>query len=365
MSVAAAPKTITIAAIGNPNSGKSTLFSALTGIHARIGNFPGVTVEKKVGWFEVDGQRIQLVDLPGTYSLSPRTLDEMVSVEVLLGRQPEVGSIDAVLCIADASNLERHLYVVSQVLDLGLPVVLVLNMWDVARELGISIDTEALSQRLGIPVVACEAHRKQNISQVKQALAAVLQYPPRSRQRLFPEIFYAAADSLQRDFPVTIQQAPAPGYLYERLLLDPGGYIETWMTAEHAGRLLPAVQAARESLKSQGCRIPSIEAKLRYAWARQVLTGLMHVPTERKEVFSDKIDRWLTHRFVGLGVFCVLMFIVFQAIYTGAEPLMGWIEEGQGWIGDHVSAWIPPGPLRSLVVDGMIAGVEVKAICGR
>src|SRR5262245_29285274 len=128
---AVATRSRTIAVIGNPNTGKSTLFTALTGVHSRIGNYPGVTVEKKTGRFTHHGVAVNLVDLPGTYSLSPRSLDEMVSVDVLLGRQPDVGPIDAVLCIVDASNLERNLYVVSQVLDLGLPVVLVLNMWDV------------------------------------------------------------------------------------------------------------------------------------------------------------------------------------------------------------------------------------------
>ena len=124
--VPAAPATatpsgsLTVAVIGNPNTGKSTLFTALTGMHSRIGNYPGVTVEKKIGRFTHDHSDVRLVDLPGTYSLSPRSLDEMVSVEVLLGRQPDVGRIDAVVCIVDASNLERNLYLVSQVLDLGL-----------------------------------------------------------------------------------------------------------------------------------------------------------------------------------------------------------------------------------------------------
>ncbi|HEY0981074.1 FeoB small GTPase domain-containing protein, partial [Schlesneria sp.] len=160
----------TVAVIGNPNTGKSTLFTALTGVHSRIGNYPGVTVEKKLGWFQHEGQSVRLVDLPGTYSLSPRTLDEMVSVDVLLGSQPDVGSLDAIVCIADASNLERNLYVVSQVLDLGLPTVLVLNMWDVATERGIQIDVAELERRLGITVVPCEAHKRKHIDAVRTAI---------------------------------------------------------------------------------------------------------------------------------------------------------------------------------------------------
>ncbi len=357
MSVATAPRTLTIAAIGNPNTGKSTLFSALTGIHARIGNFPGVTVEKKLGWFRQGDARIQLIDLPGTYSLSPRTPDEMVSVDVLLGRQADVGAIDAVLCIVDASNLGRHLYVVSQVLDLGLPVVLVLNMWDVARDRGITIDVAALQERLGVPVLTCEAHRHQNIAAIKQALAAIADVPRPAPQRLFPAEFYREAQQLRENFGAGEQPDGMSSWLAERLILDPGGVIEKRWAERFPDKLPPALQAARERLKAVGCKIPSAEARLRYGWARQLLTGVVHTPQERIATFSDRLDRWLTHRFVGLGVFLVIMFLVFQSLYSGAEPLMGFIEEVQGRVGDYVSAWVEPGPLRSLLVDGVVAGV--------
>ncbi|HUQ68637.1 MAG TPA: ferrous iron transport protein B [Planctomycetaceae bacterium] len=347
---------LTVACIGNPNTGKSTLFSALTGMHALTGNFPGVTVEKKIGTLEFQGRPLRLIDLPGTYSLSPRTLDEMVSVDVLLGRQPEVGTIDAVVCIADASNLERHLYVVSQVLDLGLPTVLVLNMWDVARDRGIQIDVAALSRRLGIPVVTCEAHRRQNLEAVKAAIVQVAALPVRPPLQLFPTEFYAELDQLQRDFGAGNGQT-TPRYVTERLLLDPGGQVETQFTARYAERLTTALTAARDRLKAAGCKIPSVEAKVRYAWARRTLSGVMTVPTDRVTTTSDRIDRFLTHRVTGVVVFCVVMFAVFQAIYLGAEPLMTAIEAGQGWIGGQLSAWLPPGPVQSLVVDGVVAGV--------
>src|SRR5215218_262902 len=133
MQTSAAPGVITVALVGNPNTGKSTLFSALAGLHARIGNYPGVTVEKKIGRVQWDGHVVELIDLPGTYSISPRSADEMLAVDVLLGRHPDVGPIDAVLCIVDATHLERNLFLASQLLELGVPVVLVLNMWDAAK----------------------------------------------------------------------------------------------------------------------------------------------------------------------------------------------------------------------------------------
>ncbi len=140
MSATAATSTLTVALIGNPNTGKSTLFTALAGVRQRIGNYPGVTVEKKLGQLQYGGRSWTLVDLPGTYSLSPRSLDEMVVIDVLLGRRDDVPHCDAVLCIVDASNLERNLYLVSQVLEFGLPTVLALNMTDVAEQRGLKID---------------------------------------------------------------------------------------------------------------------------------------------------------------------------------------------------------------------------------
>ncbi|MCA9211099.1 MAG: 50S ribosome-binding GTPase, partial [Planctomycetales bacterium] len=164
------PQTITVALLGNPNTGKSTLFNALSGVHQRVGNYPGVTVEKKVGRLRHEGHDFQLVDLPGTYSLAPRSPDEMVTVDVLLGRRGDVPPPDVVLCIVDASNLQRNLYLVSQALEMGRPTVLALNMGDVARERGITIDAAALSQRLGLPVVEIQANRKRGLAELKHEL---------------------------------------------------------------------------------------------------------------------------------------------------------------------------------------------------
>src|SRR5262245_17263048 len=170
MSVAAASSTLTVALVGNPNTGKSTLFTALAGVRQRIGNYPGVTVEKKIGHLEHGGRRLALVDLPGTYSLAPRSLDEMVAVDVLLGRRADVAPCDGVICIVDASNLERNLYLVSQVLELGLPALLALNMTDVARERGIAIDVKRLQERLGIAVVAVQANKRVGVEELKLKL---------------------------------------------------------------------------------------------------------------------------------------------------------------------------------------------------
>ncbi|MBM4076206.1 MAG: ferrous iron transporter B, partial [Planctomycetes bacterium] len=353
---ASKPRQLTVAVIGNPNTGKSTLFTALTGVHSRIGNYPGVTVEKKLGRLEFSGWSIQLVDLPGTYSLSPRSLDELVSVDVLLGRQPDVGKIDVVVCIADASNLERNLYLFSQILDLGLPTVLVLNMWDVAVVRGTKIDIEELRRRLGQPVIVCEAHRRRNIEEIKQAIVSVVEKPVSPSPRIFPENFYDEGRQLQKTL-FEWSGSEVPFYVAERLLLDVDGQIEQSFRAKFSDRFQKVLATARERLAAAGIKIPAAEAKMRYAWSRQILKDVVIRPTSNRETASDKLDHWLTHRVWGVLVFLLVMFLVFQSISTFAEPLMNGMEEGQKFVAGRIAGWLPAGPFRSLLIDGVIAGV--------
>src|SRR5690348_12572873 len=197
MSLASPAKTLTVALIGNPNTGKSTLFSALAGVRQRVGNYPGVTVEKKLGTTEFHGQAFTIVDLPGTYSLSPRSPDEMVAVDVLLGRQADAPPIDVVLCIVDASNLERNFYLVSQVLELGLPTVIALNMIDVAKTKGLALDLARLAERLPVKCVSVQANKGVGIGQVKQAIVeAAGQGGSAGRPSPFPPQFVAEVEAL-------------------------------------------------------------------------------------------------------------------------------------------------------------------------
>jgi ferrous iron transport protein B len=225
-------------------------------------------------------------------------------------------------------------------------------MCDVALERGIRIDVEELSRRLGVPVVTCSAHRRENLDAVKQAIVQAPQQEERPPLRVFPAEFYTEVEQLRSEFG-----GDAPFYVLERLVLDPGGQIEREFTRRHGERLTASLATARERLRAAGCKIPMIEAKVRYAWARQTLSGVLTAPTQRLTTRSDWIDQYLTHRVTGLIVFCLVMFAVFQAIYFWAAPLMTAIEDVQGWFGDAVSELIPPGPLQSLLADGVIAGV--------
>jgi ferrous iron transport protein B len=356
MTTVVAQSALQIAVIGNPNTGKSTLFNALAGMHARVGNYPGVTVEKKIGLVHWEGEPVRLIDLPGTYSLSPRSLDEMVSVDVLLGQQPDVGRVDAVLCIADASNLERHLFLLGQVLDTGVPTVLVLNMWDAAVREGLTINVQRLEEKLGIPVVVTEAHRRRGIEQIQPAVLRATANGGRLPSRQFPPEFYEECERLGA-YLEEIGVGEVPWYLRERLLLDVGGTVEQRFVRRGQGPLAESLRTARARLAAAGFRVPMAEAERRYQWARELLADVVTYPSVRPTTLTDRIDAVLTHRIFGLGVFAALMFLVFQAIYAWAEPLMKLCESGQEFVAGRAADALPPGPVRSLVVDGVIAGV--------
>jgi len=344
-----------VAILGNPNTGKSTLFNQLSGGKARIGNYPGVTVEKKTGMLRGEGKPILLIDLPGTYSLAPRSLDEMVTVNVLLGAQEEVGRPDGVVCIVDATNLERNLYLVSQVLSLGLPTLIVLNMWDLARERKIEIDLELLQQRLGVPVVTTSAHRKIGLEELKKRLELLQSQTPKEAPA-FPAVFQeelAALEAAFRKWGATVPER----FLLERLLLDVGGYLESHLARQHASELKNFLNVSRERLAAGGCRVPMIEAKIRYAWIREKLQGVVQQSDVRAKTWSDRADRWLTHWLTGNLAFVGIMLLIFWSIFRWAVPVQGWIEEGQSFLADQVTGVVGPGPLRSLLNDGVIAGV--------
>ena len=349
--------TLTVALIGNPNTGKSTLFNALCGVRQRTGNYPGVTIEKKIGRLQHDDLQLELIDLPGTYSLAPRSPDEMVVVDVLLGRRDDAARPDAVLCIVDASNLERNLYLVSQVLELARPTVVALNMVDIAGQRGMTIDVAQLSQRLGVPVVEVQANKRQGLAELKAALSQVAAQRPRLPVSPFPPEFQREVADLQ-EFVNRDREAgdEIPLYLTERLLLDTGGYLESVLDGDH--RLHAALLAARNRLAAAGVAVPAIEAIARYTWVGQLLQGIVVRPAQHALTTTDRIDRVLTHRVWGTLVFTLLMVAVFQSIFLLADRgPMAWINQAFDWLGNQVESLLSEGPLRSLLVDGIIAGV--------
>jgi ferrous iron transport protein B len=290
---------LTAALLGNPNTGKSTLFTALAGIPTRIGNYPGVTVEEKVGRFTHRGVTIDLVDLPGTYSLTAHSPDEQVAIDVLHGRMADLPRPDCVIVVVDATNLARNLYLAGQALELGLPTVIALTLTDVAATKGITIDAGTLAARLGCPVVRVVAPTGIGIAALGDTIVAAAHAPP-----------------------------PSPP--------DLSGH-------------LAAIDDSRP---------PAARAAIaRYAWIDRSLDGIVQRSAPARRPLDERIDGWLTHRLWGTLVFVAVMLALFTSIFQLAAPLMDLISTGV----DTVSAWtearLPAGALRSLVVDGVLAGV--------
>ncbi|MGA2068668.1 MAG: ferrous iron transport protein B [Thermoguttaceae bacterium] len=370
--VAQDTSTSRVALIGNPNTGKSTLFGALVGVHQHVANYPGVTVEKKTGWMTCGGRRCEVIDLPGLYSLAARSRDEMVAVDVLLGRQDGVGPPDAVVAIVDACNLQRNFYLLSQVLEMGLPMVLAVNMSDLAAGRGIVLDLKGLAERLGVGVVALQANRGVGVPEVKTALDEAIRRGPLRPPELWPAAFEQEVTRLERTLAVgsakpqaaqaagakpQAAQAALPRYLVRRLLLDTDGYVQRALLPDADGRVVRELQVGRERLAEAGCPAPAVETAARYDWAQRVLEGVLTEPGRYRLTATDRIDRWLTHRLWGTLVFALVMFLVFQAVFVGAQPAKWGIDWATGRLAGRLADTMPEGALRSLLAEGIVGGV--------
>lgn len=340
-----------IALTGNPNTGKSTLFNRLTGLRQHIANYPGITVEKKTGTLDLGKMEADIVDLPGTYSLAAASPDERIVMDTLdgrLGQKP-----DLVVCVVDASNLRRNLFLVSQIAELGLPMVIALNQWDTAKRAGIRINTELLADRLGVPVIPMIARRGEGISELKAAVANALEDPRHFPRIEWPEFVGAARQIVANGLDQAgVKTFPAEAL---RMIFDPD--------SAHAQRvnlpqILPGIlRAARETIRSNGLNPSSAEAVLQYRHIAALLDGVVESP-ELAARSPDAIDSLLLHRVWGTLIFVGVMYVVFQSLYAWAGPLMDIIDSGTTWLQEAVGPMLDATPmLQSLVVDGVIAGV--------
>jgi len=346
---------------GNPNCGKTTLFNALTGLRAKVGNYAGVTVERKEGKLAgaPKDRPITVLDLPGTYSLSPQSLDEQIARDVLFHRLPEVPPPHLVVVVVDAANLQRNLYFATQVIELGYPTLLALNMVDVARENGHEIDVAVLSHELGVPVFPMSAHRGDGVKALRQAiLSATTPFAP--KPKLFcdglPKAFRFEAETLagllEKTFPESHFQARAESLLIlsdEKFLISSGAHYP---------------QAIRDALQAGRQRLEAVQVDWRSAAIESRYTAIAAIQetatTETKAIgenFSDRLDRIVTHKIWGVLIFVAIMALMFQSIFSFAEMPMNALEKGVSWTGGMMGKVIPDGPLQSLIVDGVIAGV--------
>lgn len=284
MSAAASPSALRIALVGNPNCGKTALFNRLTGSRQKVANYAGVTVERKEGYFvSPAGRQVRILDLPGAYSLHAASLDEAITRDVCLGQRAGEARPDLLVSVVDATNLRLHLRFVLELRQLGLPMVVVLNMSDAAARRGIQIDRDKLSAALGVPVVSTVAVRRDGAAALVSLLDAAL--------------------------------PPAP----------------------------PAAADAGNDLDV-------------HAEVNRLLAAAVTMPA-RTAALDDRIDRIVLHPVFGLLLLAVLLFLMFQAVFSWAEPLMDGIEGGVHWAGEMLGAWLPDGMLKSLLVDGLVAGL--------
>jgi len=348
------------ALVGNPNCGKSTLFNALTGLKQKVGNYPGVTVERKVGTaYTQHGHPITLIDLPGTYSLAARSPDEAVTRDVLLGRRDDTAMPDRIVCVVDATNLERNLYLVHQILDLGRPVILVLNMMDVAEELGIKIHTSRLEHILGIPVIACAASTGRGIIELKLALSRP-DLPLSKHAWDIPVAIAPAVSELQASLQDDDRKPPLVARAEALLLLTDPDRLRVAGSTPLSARTHATLAQWEKRWAAEGTDWAGALVNARYdSIGRLTAEVVSTAPTAPVgPSTSDKIDAWVTHPVWGWLIFGVLMAAMFLSIFTLAGIPMGWIESLMGFVSGHVSSWIPPGDLHDLVIDGALAGVQ-------
>ena len=393
---------LTVALAGNPNSGKTTIFNALTGLRQKVANYPGVTVEKKTGRTRLpDGRWIDVIDLPGTYSLISRSPDEHVAMEVLRGLRTDVPAPDVVVVIVDASNLQRNLYLVSQLIELGRPLVVALNMTDVAERRGIYVSADKLAKELGTPVIPIVGHKHKGIAELKSAIA---------HARVAPMPNWPLPDAMKEELtlvggglaildsketpaePASLEDGPTPSRAWicspddqrqidrytaiaERLLIgDRAPDIADLAEKQPVSSLL---KHATNRLHALGIEPMQADVEAHYRWIEGLTarsgTGDRTVraasdqqgqgaratleyqaPTRH---LTEKVDAILIHKFWGLVVFGLVMAALFVTIFIVADPMMGAMEEGVAWLGEFVTPLLPEGPVRDLWTDGIVAGV--------
>jgi ferrous iron transport protein B len=355
--VAAPSRTLVYALVGNPNCGKSTLFNALTGMKQKVGNYPGVTVEKKVGTaYSQHGQPITVIDLPGAYSLAARSPDEAVTRDVLLGRRADTPQPDRILCIVDATNLERNLYLVHQILDLGRPVILVLNMMDVAAEAGMTIRVARLEHELGIPVIACEAINGKGVIDLKLAMSRA--DLPLSRHAWdIPAAISPAVAELQASLTSNDGKAPLIARAEALLLLTDQDSVRVAGSTPLSARTAEILRGWQQRWEREGTDWAGTLVTSRYDAIGQIASEVLLQGGAKGPSFSDRIDEVVTHPIWGWVALGSLMTVIFFSIFTLAEYPMDFIDTQIAGFSEAIKSSMPPGDLRDLITDGAIAGV--------
>jgi len=344
---------INIALVGNPNSGKSSLFNALTGLNQKVGNFPGVTVDKKTGSANISANlHANIIDLPGTYSLYPKSADEFVTYDVLVnpnGEQP-----DMILIIADAANLKRNLLFCSQIIDLKIPVIIGLTMMDIARKKGVEIDEAGLERELGVPVVIINPRKNKGLVELKKTIELLAK-----EKHVAPP----------RDFIDSRTLAPEVIQVVKQFVTTPSDYAALHMAVNYqelqflnGGQKLAITNAIQEYHFNK-TKVQAEEIMQRYARIKHIMKiAVVEADPLQKQLQTEKLDNLLLHRFWGYAILMGVMFIMFQSIFWLASFPMDWIEAAFGALSGRLTDILPEGQLTDILVKGIIAGLGGIAV---
>jgi len=348
---------LTIALAGNPNAGKTTLFNNLTGANQHVGNYPGVTVEKKEGTLNFKGHKIRLVDLPGTYSLSASSIEEVIARNYIIEQRP-----DAVINIVDASNLERNLYLTTQLLELGTPVIIAMNMSDMARNRGIITDIDLLSRLLGVRIISTVGHKRKGMDELMQAVLDTVNnrtgYRPSRVHygREFEEEIAELTGDIISDKMLT--NGYQPRWVALKLLENDSEVVKYMSAFNSAEELFKRAEEGRNRIEQLFGDAPSaIITDKRYGFISGACSEATQLTGHHRHDVSDKIDLALIHPVLGLPIFAGLMWLMFNLTFTLGETPMGWIESGINWLSSVLMTLLPEGLIRSLLIDGIIGGV--------
>lgn len=336
-----------VALVGNPNSGKSTLFNVLTGLNQKIGNFPGVTVEKKLGFCKLPDERnAQIIDLPGTYSFYPKSRDERIVMDVLADKNNPVHP-DLIVFVADASNLKRNLLLFTQIADLKIPVILALNMMDLAKKAGLEILADDLAMKLGVQVVPVSARKQEGIEQLKLAISynskIPLQLPTIEVEALAPEVIKKIGDELNIENPYLSLQI---AHQHDQL---------SFLSADENKR----IEEITKEFSFHSPKLQAVETIARYNFINDVLFDTVKSHADPKqETVSNRIDKVLTHRIFGFIIFFGILFVIFQSIFAWSEYPMYLIEQLFVWLTEMGHRVLPAGIVADLLIDGILAGLS-------
>lgn len=343
---------IQVALAGNPNCGKTSIFNNMTGSRQHVGNYAGVTVEKKVGETKIDGHDIEIIDLPGTYSLTARSLDELAARNVIINENPEL-----IANVVDASNLERNLYLTAQLIELEQPLLLVLNMVDVAKEMGLQFNNKKLEELTGSTVVETIGRVNKGTEDALRGIVKV------SKERKIPNVRVNYGEVLEpaiAELEAEVAKLDTGRYPHRwvaiKLLEQDTDILEKVQELDKSGVVLSKAEALRTEL-NKSVDMDIVFQEYRHRFAVEVFNGVLEVVPEHKDTKSDNIDKILTNRWLGIPIFLCIMWVMFYLVINIAEYPKGWLESAFKLLTDFIGANLEDGLLKSLLNDGIIGGV--------